>query len=141
MVTPRRRVLLLCLLATLLLSTCGLVEPGLPVARLNGVEGRPVSYCWNETCADGALGQGTASRLPRAGEVLLTFSSGSVIEVQAAVLKTAQDLADRTHRVDIRADGTLVIPPGDWRYVTVYARFEGGGDALYEWLVEGDDAS
>lgn len=138
--TKTRSWFLLWLLAVLLPSSCGLLDSELPVARLNGVEGRPVSYCWHQTCADGAVGQGEPSRLGLAGDLHLTFSGGSVTEVQAAVLRNATDLADRTHRVEIRADGTLVIPAGNWRYVTVFARFEEVGEAVFEWVVEGGGA-
>jgi hypothetical protein len=100
-----------------------------------------VSYCWHDTCADGALAQGKPSRLPLGPDLHLTFSGGSLTDVQAAVLRNATDLADRTHRVEIRADGTLAIPAGDWRYVTVFGRFEEGGEALFEWVAEGADGS
>ena len=101
-----------------------------PGASIDGVAGRPVSWCWANACADGALDAAPNPAL--ADPHHFTLSDGSsVTSLEVTVLT---DAASAGVSVAVDADGRIgSLPAGAWRYLVAFVRFAGGGDASYAW--------
>jgi hypothetical protein len=102
-----------------------------PTVLLNGVAGRPITWCGENGCVDGMIvniedypvvsepGTVAPTRLGAVEDVQMTNAEGSAWE-------------------DVPFDGFRIgeFPPGDWPVLTLFIRYRGGGDAFYAWRVD-----
>jgi hypothetical protein len=105
-----------------LVAGCAIFGP--PSARVNGVAGHVVSYCWAGTCADG----GPDADGPIVVEPLVLEVPAEVKEISVSVGRENGEPVSVAHH----EGGIGPLPAGEWEYLFVFVRFE-GGDAFYSW--------
>lgn len=111
-----------------------LQEP--PPVLLNGVAGRPVSWCWVGGCADGFVN--SPDILPKVSPPFeVELPRGARIEG----VRGAGPAAAGAKSVEVEHDGTEIgdVPDGAVM-LNIGIRFDQGGDASYYWALpdEGD---
>ena len=106
-----------------------LEEP--PPVAINGVAGRPVSWCWGGGCADGFVN--SPDILPAVNPPFdIQLPPGSRIEGVEAVGPAAAG----GQRINVPYEGTEIgeVPDGAMM-LSVFIRFDEGGDASYYWAL------
>lgn len=102
-----------------------------PEVAVNGVAGKPFSWCYGNACADGAFQAQPLDILPAwpGSPAIITFGEPGTV-VGAEVYG-----ADAV-RVAVPFDGTTigVLPPGTWERILVSVQYA-GGNATYSWRV------
>ena len=120
------RLVLVVMIAVL--TACGLIPGlGVPEARISGVAGNAVSYCWGNVCADGVLGPGQPD---------LAAEGPYRLEVTAAIRSVTVAVSNGQAQEGVAVEDGQVLgpmPEGDWPYLTVFVQFDPSGDALYAW--------
>ena len=106
-----------------------------PPLLINGVAGRPVSWCWIGGCADGFVNSPLI--LPRVSPPFeVELPQGARIEGVAGVGPAAAG----GRSVEVEHEGTEIgdIPEGAVM-LNVFVRFDAGGDASYYWALADPD--
>jgi hypothetical protein len=103
-----------------------------PPVVINGVAGRPVSWCWGNACVDGFVN--SPDILPAVTPPFdVHLPPGTRIEVVGAVGPAAAG----GERVNVPYEGTEIgAVPGGAVMLSVSIRFDEGGDASYYWALD-----
>ena len=105
-----------------------IVDP--PPTTINGVAGKPTTWCWAGTCVDG-LPPGPAGLPAISAPFEVKLPDGARIEGVSAYLDRAGAAAQVTW------EGTQIGPLPDATIIlNVFVRLAPNGDASYHWAVE-----
>jgi hypothetical protein len=102
-----------------------------PEVAVNGVVGKPFSWCYGNACADGAFHAQPLDILPELPGLPAIISFGEPGTVVGAEVYDADAVS-----AAVPFDGTTigVLPPGAWERILVSVQYA-GGNATYSWRV------
>ena len=102
-----------------------------PEVAVNGVAGKPFSWCYGNVCADGAFQAQPLDILPEwpGSPAVITFG-------EPGTLVNAEVYDGDAVTAAVQFDGTTigVLPPGAWERILVSVQYA-GGNATYSWRV------
>lgn len=102
-----------------------------PEVAVNGIAGKPFSWCYGNACADGAFQAQPLDILPGWPGSPAIITLGEPGTVVGAEVYDADAVS-----VAVPFDGTTigVLPPGTWERILVSVQYA-GGNATYSWRV------
>lgn len=102
-----------------------------PPALINGVPGKPVSWCWGSACVDGFVN--SPAILPEAEPPFeVEVIEGAVIEGASAIGPPGPEGITDRERTEVALDGTtLAAIPDDAEMLSIVVRFANGGCELH----------
>lgn len=109
-------------------------EPGPPALSVNGVAGVPANYCWLNTCGQSSDDLLSLPEIRAPIEVVLLPADAEI----AAVLAIRVDDDGSEEVTEVPFDGaTFGALPRDATRLSIFLRFENGGEATYLWSLIG----